>query len=169
MAKPRLSYTNGAPSKAKRTTSGQFNQLSPSQIQELKEAFNLLDKDADGIVNEEDLEEMLVSLGRDPKDGEVQEMLNLLPQPLTFASFLTGMSSHLCDLSSKTDLLTAFSAFSNDDSGMVNVEDLVQELMSVGMSKEEARDSLEDFTVKSGFSGKTDFNYKNFVNLLRAD
>lgn len=169
MAKPRLSYSNGAPSTAKRTTSGQFNQLSPSQIQELKEAFNLLDKDADGIVNDEDLEEMLVSLGRDPADGEVQAMLQTLPQPLTFASFLTGMSSHLCDLSSKTDLLTAFSAFSTDDSGLASVEDLVQELMGIGMKEDEARQALDDFTVKSGFSGKADFNYKNFVNLLRAD
>lgn len=47
----------------KRTSSGAFTQLSSTQIQELKESFQMLDKDGDGIIGKEDLGAMLGSLG----------------------------------------------------------------------------------------------------------
>jgi Ca2+-binding EF-hand superfamily protein len=47
----------------KRATSGAFTQLSSTQIHELKESFQMLDKDGDGVIGKEDLSAMLGSLG----------------------------------------------------------------------------------------------------------
>ena len=80
-----------------------FTQLDPAQVRQLKEAFTLLDSDGNGTVSSQDLAEMMVSLGL-PADvaseAEVTRMLALMPQPLTFSSFLTGMSGLLGRLSS---------------------------------------------------------------------
>lgn len=48
----------------KRSASGAFTQLSSTQIQELKESFQMLDKDGDGVIGNDDLAAMLSSLGK---------------------------------------------------------------------------------------------------------
>lgn len=58
--------TNGSSSARamKRSASGAFTQLSSTQIQELKESFQMLDKDGDGVIGNDDLAAMLSSLGK---------------------------------------------------------------------------------------------------------
>ncbi|CAN6674728.1 hypothetical protein TRVA0_062S00540 [Trichomonascus vanleenenianus] len=169
-SKPRLEYSHGK-SEGKRSTSGQFTQLSPAQIRELKEAYTLLDKDGDGTINRADLEEMVISLGQDPTDQYIEELFGAMPSPLTFSAFLTGMSAHLCNMSSRGELLKAFEAFS-DDSGSksnpsISADELEESLMEYGMSEADARMAMEAF-VKKGFMGSR-FHYRDFVDMMRAE
>lgn len=46
-----------------RATSNVFAMFDQSQIQEFKEAFNMIDQNRDGFVDKEDLHDMLASLG----------------------------------------------------------------------------------------------------------
>ncbi len=48
-----------------RATSNVFAMFDQSQIQEFKEAFNMIDQNRDGFVDKEDLHDMLASLGKD--------------------------------------------------------------------------------------------------------
>lgn len=50
-------------SRQRREPSGVFSLFSPTQIQQFREAFSLIDHDADGIVNEQDLRHIFASLG----------------------------------------------------------------------------------------------------------
>jgi Ca2+-binding EF-hand superfamily protein len=43
---------------------GVFSLFSTQQVQQFKEAFSLIDQDADGIVDEADLKNMFGSLGK---------------------------------------------------------------------------------------------------------
>lgn len=63
----------GAKKRPQRATSNVFAMFDQSQIQEFKEAFNMIDQNRDGFVDKEDLHDMLASLGN----------LNLLLLPLT--------------------------------------------------------------------------------------
>ena len=49
--------------RAQRATSNVFAMFDQAQIQEFKEAFNMIDQDHDGFINKEDLHDMLASLG----------------------------------------------------------------------------------------------------------
>ncbi len=51
-----------------RATSNVFAMFDQSQIQEFKEAFNMIDQNRDGFIDKEDLHDMLASLGE--SDGE---------------------------------------------------------------------------------------------------
>ncbi|TVK90514.1 Myosin regulatory light polypeptide 9 [Bagarius yarrelli] len=55
-----------------RATSNVFAMFDQSQIQEFKEAFNMIDQNRDGFIDKEDLHDMLASLerlnGTDPED-----------------------------------------------------------------------------------------------------
>lgn len=50
-------------SRARREPSGVFSLFQAPQIQQFKEAFQLIDHDKDGWVNEQDLQEIFSSLG----------------------------------------------------------------------------------------------------------
>lgn len=49
--------------RAQRATSNVFNMFDQAQIQEFKEAFNMIDQNRDGFIDKEDLHDMLASLG----------------------------------------------------------------------------------------------------------
>ena len=49
--------------------------LSPEQVAEYREAFNLYDVDTDGVIGLNELKETLTSLGQDPTDQEIKEMM----------------------------------------------------------------------------------------------
>lgn len=48
-----------------RATSNVFAMFDQSQIQEFKEAFNMIDQNRDGFIDKEDLHDMLASLGEE--------------------------------------------------------------------------------------------------------
>ena len=57
----------GGPKKrAQRATSNVFAMFDQAQIQEFKEAFNMIDQNRDGFIEKDDLHEMLASLGSFP-------------------------------------------------------------------------------------------------------
>lgn len=50
--------------RAQRATSNVFAMFDQAQIQEFKEAFNMIDQNRDGFIDKEDLHDMLASLGQ---------------------------------------------------------------------------------------------------------
>ncbi|XP_012661905.1 myosin regulatory light polypeptide 9-like isoform X2 [Otolemur garnettii] len=50
-----------------------FAMFDQSQIQEFKEAFNMIDQNRDGFIDKEDLHDMLASLGKNPTDEYLDE------------------------------------------------------------------------------------------------
>ena len=52
--------------RAQRATSNVFAMFDQAQIQEFKEAFNMIDQNRDGFIDKEDLHDMLASLGKFP-------------------------------------------------------------------------------------------------------
>ena len=49
--------------RAQRATSNVFAMFGQAEIQEFKEAFNMIDQDRDGFISKDDLHDMLASLG----------------------------------------------------------------------------------------------------------
>ena len=62
--------------RAQRATSNVFAMFDQAQIQEFKEAFNMIDQNRDGFVDKEDLHDMLASLGKFVIDEHVQGVQN---------------------------------------------------------------------------------------------
>ena len=50
--------------RAQRATSNVFAMFDQDQIQEFKEAFNMIDQNRDGFIDNDDLKDMLASLGK---------------------------------------------------------------------------------------------------------
>ncbi|KAK9352541.1 hypothetical protein V1523DRAFT_413633 [Lipomyces doorenjongii] len=169
-AKPRIKYEADERSQADsrstttRVLSGAFTQISQSQISQIKESFTMLDNDRDSIVSSADLEQMLTSLGQYPSSQTISDMMARMPSPLQFPSYLTAMSSILCQFSSKEELMNAFSAFDDDDSGQADIQELRDALIEAGVSAEDIDKCFKPYVKFS--LGKERLLYRDLVETL---
>jgi len=82
-----------------------------SQIQEFKEAFNMIDQNRDGFVDKEDLHDMLASLGKNPSDEYLEAMMTEAPGPINFTMFLTMFGEKLNGTDPEDVIRNAFACF----------------------------------------------------------
>ena len=75
----------------------QADQLTEEQIAEFKEAFSLFDKDGDGTITTKELGTVMRSLGQNPTEAELQDMINTFDDDGTglieFTEFLCLMAT----------------------------------------------------------------------------
>ena len=86
--------------------------LSEEQIAEFKEAFSLFDKDGDGTITTKELGTVMRSLGQNPTEAELQDMINEVDADgngtIDFPEFLTMMARKMKDTDSEEEILEAF-------------------------------------------------------------
>lgn len=91
------------------------DQLTEEQIAEFKEAFSLFDKDGDGTITTKELGTVMRSLGQNPTEAELQDMINEVDADgngtIDFPEFLTLMARKMKDTDSEEEILEAFKVF----------------------------------------------------------
>jgi len=80
------------------------DQLTEEQIAEFKEAFSLFDKDGDGTITTKELGTVMRSLGQNPTEAELADMINEVDADgngtIDFPEFLTMMARKMKDTDS---------------------------------------------------------------------
>ena len=98
-------------------------QLTEEQIAEFKEAFSLFDKDGDGTITTKELGTVMRSLGQNPTEAELQDMINEVDADgngtIDFPEFLTMMARKMKDTDSEEEILEAFKVFDKDGNGFI--------------------------------------------------
>ncbi|KAL8766124.1 MAG: hypothetical protein Q9209_007022 [Squamulea sp. 1 TL-2023] len=133
--------------------------LPPAQVREMREGFQILDRDNDGQVNREDVVDMLTNLGQDSSASAVSQFFPPgKPQTVNMPSFLNTLSTLLAPLSSQQELINAFAAFDEDDSGQIDVKELKDALLHTSPEAgERAMTEREVESVFEGFTGRRAF------------
>ncbi|RDA84477.1 hypothetical protein CP532_0074 [Ophiocordyceps camponoti-leonardi (nom. inval.)] len=167
---PRASAPSPRPAAARSLSNGNsLSQLQPSQVRTLRDGFQILDRDCDGVVNGEDVADMLNQLGLPNGPSDVARFFPpSRPQTMALAAFLNSLAEALTALSPSTELLSALSAFDDDDSGQVDWAELREALLTtVPEPGERALTAAEVDRVASGFTGRRAFN-RNMSTQLGA-
>ncbi|KZZ95896.1 EF-hand-like domain protein [Moelleriella libera RCEF 2490] len=137
-----------------------LSQLQPSQVRTLRDGFQILDRDCDGVVNRDDVADMLSQLGLPNSASEVSQFFPpSKPQTIALAAFLNTLAETLSQLSPGPELLSAFSAFDDDDSGQVDWAELRDALLNTAPEPgERSLTASEVDRVVNGFTGRRAFN-----------
>ncbi|KAI0969199.1 EF-hand [Xylaria arbuscula] len=140
-----------------------LSQLQPAQVRLLRDGFQIMDRDSDGAVTREDVADMLSQLGLPANASDISQFFPPGgPQTLTLAAFLNSIATALVALAPPPELLSAFSAFDDDDSGQVDVAELRAALLrTVPEPGERAPTAAEVDKIIAGFSGRKAFSKKS--------
>nr|GMD85621.1 calmodulin-7-like isoform X2 [Ipomoea batatas]GME09413.1 calmodulin-7-like isoform X2 [Ipomoea batatas] len=107
------------------------DQLTDDQISEFKEAFSLFDKDGDGCITTKELGTVMRSLGQNPTEAELQDMINEVDADgngtIDFPEFLNLMARKMKDTDSEEELKEAFRVFDKDQNGFISAAELRHE------------------------------------------
>jgi Ca2+-binding EF-hand superfamily protein len=152
-----------------------LSKLQPAQVRELREGFQTLDRDSDGQVGREDVADMLTQLGelsraREIVNSDCYSGLSAnssditaffppsTPQTVTLPAYLNSLAGLLASLSPSSELLSAFSAFDEDDSGQVDLVELRDALLHTAPEPgEKPLTEREIDKVMNGFTGRRAF------------
>lgn len=106
---------------------------------------------------------MLTQLGLPAGQADVTQFFPpSAPQTMTLAVFLNSLATSLAALSPSTELLSAFSAFDDDDSGQIDMAELRDALLHTATEPgEKALTVAEVEKVMAGFTGRRAFSKSN--------
>ncbi|XP_041361390.1 myosin regulatory light chain 12A-like isoform X2 [Gigantopelta aegis] len=150
--------------RTQRYTSNVFAMFNQAQIQEFKEAFNMIDQNRDGFVDKDDLFEIYTSLGKNPSDDDLDCMLNMAPGPINFTMFLTLFGEKLNGTDPEEVIRNAFTCFDERNMGYIPEEFLKECMMSMGerWSEEMVDDLFHCAPISEGR-----FDYNEFTRTLK--
>ena len=111
---------SGMKKKKARSTSNVFSQFEQAQIQEFKEAFQMIDVDGNGVIDVGDLKATYASLGVRNMEMEVLEgMVSEAGAPINFTIFLNMLADKLHGTDPEDQIVAAFKIF---DKNMLLIE-----------------------------------------------
>lgn len=143
--------------------------LSESQVQELKAAFSMLDKNQDGRVNAAEIKHMLDKLGIVWTEPMIQQLIDQASQKgdglIDEEEFLTWMAKQgVHDDDVMEDLLAAFRVFDKDRNGYITRDELRTAMDMIGEPMSETQ--LDDMLKATDIDNDGRINYEEFVRIL---
>ncbi|VDK70249.1 unnamed protein product [Litomosoides sigmodontis] len=147
-----------------RATSNVFAMFDQAQIQEFKEAFNMIDQNRDGFIDVQDLQDMFASLGKEVNEEFLEKMISEAPGPINFTMFLTLFGEKLTGTDPEEVIKNAFQCFDVDNSGFLNEDRLRELLTTMGdrYTDEQVDELFRDAPIKNGM-----FDYVEFTRMLK--
>ncbi|KAH3743691.1 calmodulin D [Pelomyxa schiedti] len=142
--------------------------LTEDQVAEFKEAFSLFDRDGDGNITSAELGTVMRSLGQNPTDAELQQMIRDVDangnNQIDFTEFLSMMSKKMKDEDSEDEIREAFKVFDKDNNGFISAAELRHVMTNLGEKLSEAE--CDEMIKEADVDGDGQINYEEFVKMM---
>ncbi|XP_045523292.1 calmodulin-alpha isoform X2 [Pieris brassicae] len=144
------------------------DQLTEEQIAEFKEAFSLFDKDGDGTITTKELGTVMRSLGQNPTEAELQDMINEVDADgngtIDFPEFLTMMARKMKDTDSEEEIREAFRVFDKDGNGFISAAELRHVMTNLGEKLTD--EEVDEMIREADIDGDGQVNYEGARSTL---
>ncbi|PKU71843.1 calmodulin-1-like [Dendrobium catenatum] len=140
-----------------------MERLTSAEIAHLKEVFNLFDKNGDGFITSEELGTVMRSLGQNPTEVQLQNMISECDadknNAIDFPEFLNLMTSKT-NVTEK-GLRDAFNMFDKDQDGFISAAELGQVMANLGQKLTD--EELNEMISQIDLDGDGQISYDEFV------
>ncbi|EME38390.1 hypothetical protein DOTSEDRAFT_75810 [Dothistroma septosporum NZE10] len=142
--------------------------LTEQEVSHFRDAFALFDQNGDGEITAEELGAVMRSLGQNPSESELKDMINEVDVDQTgsvdFSEFLQMMALKLKDTDEEQALYEAFRVFDKDGSGTISADELKAVMKTLG---EDLTDKeLDEMLKEADTDGDGTIDYKEFAALM---
>jgi len=105
-------------------------------VEEIRQTFDLFDKNQDGTIDQDELGDVFRSLGQHYTEAELAEMIaetdNDRSGSIEFGEFLQLMRRRMRDTDTEEELVEAFKVFDRDSNGLISVAELKTVMKQIG-------------------------------------
>ncbi|GBP36256.1 Centrin-2 [Eumeta japonica] len=144
--------------------------LTKEQRNNLRQAFNYLDRTGEGKIRNEDFRVAIKALGYQPTKEELMNMINAVDKgrtgKMSFKNFETALMRKMMSQDSDTDIMKTFRMFDMDDCGYITLDNLktVNEILGTDLTEEEIEELIDD--ADKDFDGQPPKVFTNFSTSL---
>ena len=144
--------------------------LSEDEIAEFQEAFSLFDKEGDGTITTEELGPVMRSLGQNPTNAELMDMINEVDADgngiIDFPAFLTMMARKMKETDSDEEIREVFKVFDKDGNGFISASELRHVMSNLG---EDLIEEVDEMIREAGLDSSSQVNYEEFVAMMTSN
>merc|ERR1712046_352954 len=161
----RIKMAKGKGKKKAKNISNVYSCFEQSQIQEFKEAFEMIDANRDGFIDKEDLKSTYASLGcMSVESSKLDAMIAEAPAAINFTVFLNMLADKLHGTDSEDVILAAFKLFDPEGKGTIPKDYLGDVLTSQAdrFSKEE----LDSMMAAAPIDAEGNLDYKGLAYVI---
>lgn len=136
----------------------------------IKEAFQIYDKDNDGLISIKEMASIMRALGQNLTEQELQEIIKIYDRDETgkieFTEFFHLVHQRMKDPEGEEDLIEAFRLFDRANEGTIPYDDIASAMSNTGekVTKEEIDRYFKDFDSE----GDGQINYEEFIKFMLA-
>ena len=144
--------------------------ITDEQRKDLQDIFDQFDKDKDGKISGKELANAMFSMGQNPTDDEINEMMREVDLnqdgKIDFDEFITLMMKSSPDTQTEDEVINAFRVFDKEGNGLISSAELKHIMMTIGdkMTEEEADEMVNEADIDEDGM----INYEEFVRMMMA-
>ena len=138
--------------------------MTDSLQSQVKEIFDLFDKDRDGSVNQNELKDVISALGISASDEETKTLAK--GGLLGFKDFFEFYNKKLKFVDKEADIVDAFKIFDKDNKGSIGKEELKHIITSLLPNINEK--DIDEMLKEADLNGDGNINYADFVKIMMA-
>lgn len=143
-----------------------MTEFGEEKIKECKEAFQIFDRDNDGLLNIEETSNAFLALGYEFKKKEMCSIFSdyATGDRINFKSFLAFLSKRSNDQENEEELMECFQNFDRDGDGKLNAKELKYTLLTLGEKLSD--DEIDEIINEIDSTGEGSITYQDFVKLM---
>ncbi|XP_071079017.1 uncharacterized protein [Haliotis cracherodii] len=149
---------------------GKVTTLAQTCNKDYSRAFRLFDKDGDGTIDAKELGTVMRSLGQNPNDEELQEILEEVDADgngyIDFEEFLGMMAKKMQSRDSEEEIKEAFKVFDKESKGYLTSDELRHIMTTMG--EKLTHEDVDDMIREADLDGDGKIDYLEFSKMLAS-